>query len=191
MRTGNNSAIHRLHKNTVTLLTTVLLLLTAAASAEDWIYTVRPGDNLWNLSETHLVSMKYWKSLQRHNNITDPLKIPPGSRLKFPVAWLKHQPASAVVVQLQGTAHLVSAADGSSRPLAIDTPLHTGDTVRTGPDGNLNIRFADGSELLVLSNSEVIMDSLSAYGETGMVDTRVRLQGGRVDTRVEPRQGAG
>ena len=191
MRTVNNTAIHRLHNNTVALLTTVLLLLTAAASAEDWIYTVRPGDNLWNLSETHLASMKYWKPLQRHNNITDPLKIPPGSRLKFPVAWLKHQPASAVVVQLQGMAHLVSAADGSSRPLAIDTPLHTGDTVRTGPDGNLNIRFADGSELLVLSNSEVIMDSLSAYGETGMVDTRVRLQGGRVDTRVIPGQGPG
>jgi hypothetical protein len=135
--------------------------------------------------------MKYWRPLQQHNNISDPQQIPSGSRLKFPVAWLKHQPASAMVAQLQGEAHLISAADGSTRPLTNNTRLHTGDRIKTGGDCNLNIRFADGSELLVLADSEVIMDSLSAYGTTGMVDARIRLQGGRVDTRVKPGQGPG
>ena len=36
----------------------------ATALAEDWIYSVRPGDNLWDLSEAHLTSMKYWRPLQ-------------------------------------------------------------------------------------------------------------------------------
>lgn len=189
---NNNHATERLQKYTAILLTAVLLLLSnTAAVANDWIYTVRPGDTLWNLSETHLTSMKYLEDLQRHNNIQNPQHISPGSRLKFPVAWLKHQPATATVVQLQGEARLVTAIDGSSQPLTNNTPLHTGDRVETGPDGNLSIRFADGSELLVLSDSTVIMDSLSAYGTTGMVDTRIRLQGGRVDTRVKPGQGPG
>ena len=188
----NNTRKQRLQKHTAIWLTSVLLLLlNAAAVATDWIYTVRPGDNLWNLSETHLTSMKYWKPLQRHNNITDPLHIQPGSRLRFPVAWLKHQPATAMVIQLQGDARLVSATDGSTRSLTNNTRLHAGDRIKTGPDGNLSIRFADGSELLVLSDSDVTMDSLSAYGTTGMVDTRIRLQGGRVDTRVKPAQGPG
>ena len=192
MTSNNNAREQQLQKYTATLLTTVLLLLSnAAAVANDWIYTVRPGDSLWHLSETHLTSMKYLEPLQRHNNIADPQQIVPGSRLKFPVAWLKHQPATAMVVQLQGKARLVSAIDGSIQPLTIDTRLHTGDRIETGPDSNLSIRFADGSELLVLSNSTVVMDSLSAFGTTGMVDTRIRLQGGRVDTRVKPRQGPG
>ena len=193
MTSNNNIAVQqRLRKNTATLLISVLLVLqNVTAVADDWIYTVRPGDNLWDLSETHLTSMKYWKPLQRHNSITDPLQIPPGSRLKFPVAWLKHQPATAMVIQLRGEAHLTSATDGSTRPLTNNTRLHSGDRIKTGPDGNLNIRFADGSELLVLSGSEVTMDSLSAYGTTGMVDTRVRLQGGRIDTRAKPSQGPG
>ena len=127
------------------LLACALLALPGAtALAEDWIYSVRPGDNLWDLSETHLTSMKYWRPLQRHNNITDPLHIPPGSRLKFPIAWLKLQPSAATVVQLQGEARLISGADGSSKPLGVNTQLLSGDTVLTGPDSNLSIRFADG-----------------------------------------------
>lgn len=188
MKTSTYRPQHRVTR----LLACLLLVLPGATTrAEDWIYTVRPGDNLWNLSETHLSSMKYWRPLQHHNNISDPLHIPPGSRLKFPIAWLRQQPSAATIVQLQGDAELISGADGSSRPLTLNTRLLSGDSVKTGPDSNLSIRFADGSELLVLSNSEVAMDRLSAYGTTGMVDTRVRLQGGRVDTRVKPGKGPG
>ena len=187
-----NTSGGRLQHCITRLLACALLALPGAtALAEDWIYSVRPGDNLWDLSEAHLTSMKYWRPLQRHNNITDPLHIPPGSRLKFPIAWLKHQPSAATVVQLQGEARLISGADGSSKPLGVNTQLLSGDTVLTGPDSNLSIRFADGSELLVLSDSEVVMDRLSAYGVTGMVDTRVRLQGGRIDTKVRPGEGPG
>jgi len=175
----------------VWLAALLLVLLIPVAVAENWIYTVRPGDNLWNLSERHLTSMKYWRPLQQLNNIIDPLHIPPGTRLKFPLAWLKHQPASAEVTQLQGSAQLIRAADGKTQPLTVKTRLYSGDRIQTGPDANLSIRFADGSELLVLSDSEVVMDSLSAYGSTGMVDTRIRLPGGRVDTRVKPSKGPG
>ncbi len=191
MTTRNNAAKQRSKSGATWLAAVFLVLLSAAALADDWIYTVRPGDTLWNLCDIHLSSTKYREPLQRHNNISDPLSIKAGTRLKFPIAWLIHQPATALVTALEGEARLVSASDGSTRPLANNTRLFSGDRVITGADGNLNILFADGSELLVLSGSEIVMDSLSAYDTTGMIDTRVRLQGGRVDTRVKPSKGPG
>ncbi len=191
MTTRNNAAKQRPKSVTTWLAAVLLVLLSTAALADDWIYTVRPGDTLWDLCDIHLSSTKYWEPLQRHNNISDPLSIKTGTRLKFPIAWLRHQPATALVTALQGEARLVSASDGSTRPLTNNTRLFSGDRVITGADGNLNILFADGSELLVLSGSEIVMDSLSAYDTTGMIDTRVRLQGGRVDTRVKPGKGPG
>lgn len=43
----------------------------------------------------------------------------------------------------------------------------------------------------MLDNSAILFDQLSAYGDTGMVDTRMSLQRGRADTRVRPAVGPG
>ena len=51
------------------------------------------------------------------------------------------------------------------------------------------MEFADGSRLLVQSGTELIMDSMSAYGVTGMVDTTMRLKRGRVESIVKPAVG--
>ena len=172
----------------------ILLLLSAAVRAETayWVYTVRPGDTIWDLTARHCTSVLHWKRIQRLNNIPDgpDRQIPPGTRLRFPVDILKHQPTAASVLKWQGTVEL-RRADGSSAAVADNTPLYSGDSLTTGANSSLTIRFADGSELLVTSGSQVDMDSLSAYGDTGMVDTRIRLKGGQVDSRVQPGTGPG
>jgi len=171
-----------------------MLMLFAPAGtvhAQEWIYTVRPGDNLWDFSEEYLTDIRYWKRLQQINDIQRPRNMPPGSKIKVPIAWLKVQPEPARVLQISGTAELVRAGSEQSDALSIDHELRTGDRIRTAADSNVTLRFADDSELLIQSDSEVIMDTLSSYHRTGMVDTRVRLQQGRVDTRVKPSQGPG
>lgn len=177
------------------LLPFVLLLLfignPAAAAEQYWEYTVRPGDNIWNLTKTHCTSVRYWKRIQTLNNIDLDREIPPGTRLRFPLSILKHQPATALVAKLQGSAELLRAGTGNAVPLQAGTSLRSGDRITTGADSNLTLQFADDSRLLVLENSEVLMDSLSAWGTTGMVDTSIRLQGGRVDTQVKPSRGPG
>jgi hypothetical protein len=172
----------------------VCLLLPNAQAAEsgEWLYTVRPGDNIWNLTEKYLDGMRYWRRLQALNEVEDPHRLPPGTRLRIPIAWLKVQPAPVKVVVLQGMVsarRLVRGPD--AEPVAKGDLLRSGDTLITGADSNAVLMFADGSQLFVREGSEVTFDRLTAYGDSGMVDTRVRLQRGRVDTRVTPTQGPG
>ena len=78
-------------------LCTLLLCLPARAVADEWIYTVKPGDNLWNLSERHLTGVQYVQRLQQMNRIKDPYVIPPGKKLRIPVAWSQISDADAVL----------------------------------------------------------------------------------------------
>ena len=152
----------------------------------------RPGDTIWHLTEKYSTSVLYWQRIQRLNGLPDvPARgILPGTRLRFPIDILKHQPASAQVYLLQGNARVIKAA-GGEQAVTIKLELYSGDRLRVDAGSNVTVRFADGSELLILGGSDVIFDSLSAYGETGMVDTRIRLQSGQVNTRVKARQGPG
>ena len=164
----------------------LLVALAIPASADDLLYTVRPGDNLWNLAKHHLKHLDYYRRLQAYNHIQDPRHIKPGSTLKIPIEWLIRSPSPAQVIRIRGDVELIHASGEQTRPQPGDQ-LTTGDLLRTGPDGSANIRMADGSQLIVQANTEIRMDTLSSYGINGMVDTRMRMQRGRIDTRVPPR----
>ena len=151
---------------------------------QDWIYTVRPGDTLWDLSERHLLDVSYWQRLQAYNDVSDPWRMPPGLRLRIPIRWLKVQPAPARVVAAAGGGTVTRAGSSSTSSLVEGTLLHAGDTVELAASGSATLEFADGSRLLIAPGSVVRMDSLRAYGDGGMVDTRVRLEEGRADTHV-------
>lgn len=183
---------HRAVPGMMSLLLIGLSLVASPGAAEQyWVYTVRPGDTIWDLTRKHCTSVLHWRRIQTLNAIERDRVIPPGTRLRFPLSLLKHQPAAARVAQLEGSARLLRAGTQTAQPLQANTELRSGDRIITGPDTTLTLRFADASRLLVLGDSEVVMDSLSAWGSTGMVDTRIRLKGGRVDTRVEPGRGPG
>ena len=48
-----------------------LLVFSTRVVADEWIYTVKAGDNLWNISEQHLISTRYVARLQQLNKISD------------------------------------------------------------------------------------------------------------------------
>ena len=174
-----------------TLLAVVLALSTSNAQSQEWIYTVRPGDNLWDITEQYLSHMRYWRPLQALNGADDPEHMPPGMRLRIPIAWLKFRPAAARVVATYGKVEATIAQTGESVSLEPGKTVHTGDEVRTGPESNLTLQFGDGSLLLLQEDSHLVMESLREYGDTGLVETRVRLPDGRVETRVTPRGPSG
>lgn len=171
----------------------VLLLLLAGsplASAEDWSYRIRPGDTIWDLAGEYLKPGIPWQQLQAHNHISNPYQLPPGSTVRFPLAWLHLQPARARVVAVRGQALVDGIGNGSAVPATEGMQLGVGALLRTARDATLTLEFADRTRLLLQGESELRLDRLSQYGKSGMVDTRLRLQRGRITNSVTPSRGA-
>lgn len=182
-------------KRIFSILTTyiVVLLLMAFLSprsvAEDWLYTVRKGDTIWGLSHKYLKEPMRFKEIQQYNNVEYDRQIPPGVTLKFPMEYLKFAPAEVEVKTINGTAHYIRR--GVKEPLALSIKLVLDDILLTAPDSSVALLFADGSELLLGENSELIFDVQTKWGETGMVDSRMRLMHGSAEGRVKTLIGPG
>jgi hypothetical protein len=163
---------------------------TSASQAADWRYRVRPHDNLWDLAGRYIRPDIPRQKLQDYNKVADPYHLPPGSVVRFPIAWLRVQPARAKVVAVIGDAQ--AQLPGTAQPVRI-TPqmmLGYGTHLVTDADASLTLEFADGSRVLMQHDSSLDLDRMSAYGRTGMVDTRLRLQRGSVSNSVTPMTGA-
>lgn len=159
------------------------------ASAQDWSYRVRPGDTLWDLGAKHLKSGIDWRRLQQHNGIADPYHLPPGTRMRFPIGWLRIEPAKARVIAVRGAVNWLASEKSPAQLVSAGLRLGIGSRLETGPEASATLEFADGSRMTVQDNSAVQFDELSSYGATGMVDTRMRLQRGRATNRVIPAKG--
>lgn len=155
-------------------------------SKEDWVYTTRQGDTLWGLSKKYLDSPSKWRKLKKYNNIINHKTMPPGTRLRVPVKWMKNQASPAFVEVVTGDVEFTTHSQRTPQRLTINTNLSFGSVVTTGERSSVTLRFADESRLFILQNSQVHLDSLSAFKKNGMVDTRLRLQKGRVRSSVIP-----
>ncbi len=168
----------------------LLLCVNQKVQAQEWIYTVHKGDTLWDISEEYLKGTHYWPRLRELNQVANPKKIPPGTRLRIPLTWLKYGPVPVIVVKTQGKCEATSQTKGTY-DLRAGARLFASDKIQTGKNSNITLRFADGSKLLMQADTEMVLDTVSAYGKTGMVDTRFRLDSGYIDTQVEPKAGPG
>ena len=117
--------------------------------------------------------------------------MPPGVQLRIPLKWIRSNPVPATVDQLLGSAEIQRADDGQAQALQSGDQVFLGDQIRTAADSTLAIRFADDSILTLYASSLLRFDHLSAHGTTGMVDSRLNLLEGRMDTRVTPASGPG
>lgn len=173
------------------ITTLVILLLAKSAQAQEWVYTVVEGDTLSEFSQKYLYKTSYWKQLQRINNIVDPKRIPTHTKLRVPIKWIRSQPAAAKAIKIEGTASLIKQGSEVAIPLAETALLELGDELKSNPQSSVLIRFADGSEMTVQQNSRIQFNYMREYGETGMVDSRVRLISGELETRAQPQRGGG
>ena len=117
-------------------------LCAPGATAQDWIYSARPGDNIWNLTERHLKGLQYWKRLQTYNQLRNPDFILPGTRLRIPIRWLKVQPTSARLIVVQGQVQRMTANDGALHVAAPGDELRSGDGIRTGAQSSATVAWS-------------------------------------------------
>lgn len=156
----------------------------------DWNYRVRPGDNLWDLAARYLKPDVPWQKLQDYNQVGNPLHLPPGSTMHFPVGWLRQGPAPATVVAVIGNATAKAPGNAPTIPVTAGMSVGYGTELDTAADTSLTLQLADGSRVLLQADSALVLDRLSAYGRTGMVDTRMRLKRGRLNSDVTPLSGS-
>lgn len=153
--------------------------------AQDWVYTVRPGDTLWALGEKYLLTGRDWRELQTYNQLGS-TALSAGSRLRVPVAWLKLRPADVKVLAVQGTARLAVTRGQRDGTVTVGMLLQAGDRLETGPDSSVLLEFADGSQSLIQAESVLTLDKVGGYEGTGLADTELRLEQGRTDNTVNP-----
>ncbi len=151
----------------------------------EWHYTLRPGDRLQDVSESLLARQFTWTDIVRHNKIENVASLAPGSIIKVPMHWLKHQPKPAKVISISGSAFIKRASQTKFKPLKEDARIRVGDEVSTRK-GSVLIEFADGSTIRLDPESNLVFNKLSHFGKTGMVDTRLRLKKGSLSTEVTP-----
>ncbi|MCC8997471.1 MAG: FecR domain-containing protein [Nitrosomonas sp.] len=168
----------------VILLITLLVIPFSSLMAEEWIYIFKRGDNLWNFTEKHLVSMKHLDGIIRLNHIHNPYFVPPGTQLRVPIPWTKqHGQAYAEVIQARGavTLHRKGQTDTS---LQSAMQLLIGDEIQTGEGAFLTLKFADDTQLNVQPNSYLRLHDMRILGDYGLIDTMIELQKGRVESSV-------
>ncbi len=156
-----------------------LLICSDGVRAEDWLYTVRSGDNLWNVAERHLVSVKYVPRLQQLNRIQDPYRILPGTVIRIPVKWATRRPGDAEIINCYGTAILRRAVSAESLPVTEKLRVAIGDEISTGPDSQVTLEFRDRSRLRVESESKIRLKQAEILGQDAVVMTEIELESGR------------
>ena len=157
---------------------------TALAGLE-WAYPVQVGDTLVDIAARHLDPSVAWPRLARLNQLERPRRLKPGSLLRIPLGWLRHDPQRAEVVHLRGDVQRI--AGSQSTPLALGDRLRPGDRVETGPSASATLRFADGSRLLLTPGSLLRIDQAGQHADSHSVITRVGVQRGSTEIQVDPR----
>jgi hypothetical protein len=164
-----------------------IVVLTAAAGAGasdvEVIYSTRAGDTLIGLEKRFLTAPFGWKGLQSRNHISNPARMPVGSQLRIPEAWLQVEPRSARVLAVQGDV----TVDG--RRLAVDETLPGGSRLRTGDEAFVTLLMPDDSRLTVQPGSLARLEKVQGFRGFEGQDTRVYLERGRVETTVTSQRG--
>jgi len=170
------------------LVAVVLAFGSSFAFAVDWEYAVRPGESLWQIAHRYCGSGRGVDRLASHNGLKTPNALRAGVVLRIPVDCLIRQPVNARLLEVDTTASLERV--GVQLTPSAGDEIHMGDTLTTGASFAV-VEFADQSRLTIRPNSVVSFVMLTAHGESGMVDTLLRLRKGRVQHAVEGGSGQG
>lgn len=185
--------MENIQRKTISIVVLLLIFgvqFPVSAVAEDWVYTVRKGDTLWDLCLEYTTEKNCWLTLGPYNQVDFPPSLAPGTRIRFPAAWLKNQPVKVELIYISGEVMVRENAAATTDLQLAQTGmlLGIGSQVQTAGESTATLKFADESILVLEENSEITLDLLSQQGEAGMVDSRLRLLRGATSVTVKKRE---
>jgi len=166
------------------ILLTLTLLAAPTSWGDDWLYTVRPGDELWSIARNYCGSGRLAQTIADHNGFANSAQLQAGQRIAIPTSLLAFSPSNATVAQVTGNILLLHR-DGKQSPAQAGDAVNMGDHIISA-DGAALVVFADGSQISIAPNSRVLFNKLTAFGPAGMVDTHLRFTYGQGEATVKP-----
>lgn len=131
----------------------------------DWCYCIVLGDMLIMLIDVWLVLLWIWYDLQKFNYVFDLLWLQLGLMLCMLVVWLKCEVSVVEVVFVKGEVQCwCGIVDGIGEVLVIGVMLCSGDCICIGLQFSVSLCFVDGLCLLILLDSEVVLEQLFVFG---------------------------
>jgi hypothetical protein len=156
------------------------LLARAPAAEPDYVYRLVPGDTLIGVSQRLLVEPRRWPELRARNNLGRPDRLPPGTAVRIPRDWLRQSAEQARVDRPAG-------ADAAATP-ARGAQVGEGARLVTGPGERITLDLADGSVITIGEDSSVGIELMRRVDGTGARDTRLQIERGGVETKVQPQR---
>lgn len=161
----------------------------APPAPEMYDYPAVKGDTLTGISQRFLENGNAWRQLLKYNRIANPDQISPGAIVHIPIEWMKRDAAPASTVTARGDVTVVR--NGAPVKLDAGAPIAKGDEVRTGGDGYVVIRLADGSVLKLPADSSLSVQNTEKVRDTDAVRSKMQLLKGRVEAVVTKFKGSG
>ena len=182
---------------TVSVYLLLTLLVPASVMAEsdqlmgDWKYRINDGDTLWDVAEKYLSGNELTESLRRYNHVSNPRQLPTGTVINIPLAWIKRGEAYATIIDMKGTSYRI--ADGAAKkvPIKVGDHLRVGETLVSEVNGAVTIQLMDGSTVYLRPLSQLVLKKMQYFKGTDMVDTRLELPFGKVESTITPQRGPG
>ena len=158
----------------------------ASQGADEFIYTVQPGDHPWNIAQRYLRDTSDALKLTRLNRIANDRTVAPGTELRIPAQWLKLEAAAVRLLASSGDA-TVTRADGSQHAAKAGETVRAGARVLTGDGASATLVFDDGSRVMLRQGSELrVLRSDKRTVDGGFLVTLELVRGG-LENMVTPR----
>lgn len=164
------------------LLAVALPALAATAPVEMYEYKAHAGDTLTGISQRFLDNGAAWPQLLKYNRFANPDRINPGEVIRIPVELIKRDPATAATVTARGEVEVIR--NNAATKLEPGATLAQGDEIRTGKDGYVTLRLADGSVLRLPAESRIVVQNAEKLRDTEAVRSVFKLISGRVESLV-------
>ena len=147
-------------------------------------YVIRRGDTLDRLSRSFLVPERRWRALLKLAATRDPRRLRIGQRLRVPRSWLRFRVEPARLASYRGTIRL--SIDGRAITPAPGATIGEGTQLTTAGNSFATLLLADRSQVVIPSQSRVLIRELRRILLTGAIEYRIDVEKGRLETKVTP-----
>lgn len=161
------------------------LLSTVRAQEPDSVdITVVKGDTLNGICRAYLLDREIWPKIAELNRLRNPDLIYPGEKIRIPVEYIGGFEDDGVVTFVGGDAFLKPKKESDWTPLKARDVVHSGDELRTGPDGRIEVSFASGNALEIRPEARLKVLLTKKIDEMNVFH-RIVLGVGKVVARVK------